>query len=130
MKKKRRTFSKDDKRLAVEDYVSGRNTPQEVANSLNIAVGLLYKWRADLEESGKEDRVLELKDEGLSAEHARRIQELEEQVLEYQKKVGEQTLVIDLLKKLRQSPNFRPESELTGLIDITKSLAPKRKRSK
>jgi len=130
VKKKRRTFSKDDKRLAVEDYVSGRNTPQEVANSLNIAVGLLYKWRADLEESGKEDRVLELKDEGLSAEHARRIQELEEQVLEYQKKVGEQTLVIDLLKKLRQSPNFRPESELTGLIDITKSLAPKRKRSK
>lgn len=130
MKKKRRTFSKDDKRLAVEEYVSGRNTPQEVANSLNIAVGLLYKWRTDLEESGKEDRVLELKDEGLSAEHARRIQELEEQVLEYQKKVGEQTLVIDLLKKLRQSPNFRPESELTGLIDITKSLAPKRKRSK
>ena len=130
MKKKRRLFSNDDKRLAVDDYVSGRKTPLEVANTLNIAVGLLYKWRTDLSDAGKEERVQALEGEGLSADHARRIQELEEQVLEYQKKVGEQALVIDLLKKLRQSPNFRPESELTGLIEITKSLDPKRKRSK
>lgn len=130
MKKSRRSFSDETKRAAVDAYVSGRKTPLEVANELNIAVGLLYKWRTDMSDAGKEARVKKLEDEGVSPDHAKRILELEEQVAEYQKKVGEQAVMIDLLKKLRQSPNFRPESELTGLIEITKALDPKRKRSK
>lgn len=130
MKKSRRSFDNETKRAAVDAYVSGQKTPLEVANELNIAVGLLYKWRTDMSDAGKEARVRKLEDEGVSPDHARRILELEEQVAEYQKKVGEQALVIDLLKKLRQSPSFRPESELTGLIEITKALDPKRKRSK
>jgi transposase-like protein len=130
VKKSRRSFDNETKRAAVDAYVSGQKTPLEVANELNIAVGLLYKWRTDMSDAGKEARVRKLEDEGVSPDHARRILELEEQVAEYQKKVGEQALVIDLLKKLRQSPSFRPESELTGLIEITKALDPKRKRSK
>ena len=130
MKKSRRSFNDETKRAAVDAYVSGQKTPLEVANELNIAVGLLYKWRTDMSDAGKEARVKKLEDEGVSPDHAKRILELEEQVAEYQKKVGEQAVMIDLLKKLRQSPNFRPESELTGLIEITKALDPKRKRSK
>lgn len=130
MKKSRRSFNDETKRAAVDAYVSGRKTPLEVANELNIAVGLLYKWRTDMSDAGQEARVKKLESEGLSPDHAKRILELEEQVAEYQKKVGEQAVMIDLLKKLRQSPNFRPESELTGLIEITKALDPKRKRSK
>ena len=130
MKRPRRNFSDEIKRAAVDDYVSGRKSAAEVAGEMNIAVGLLYKWRIVMSEAGQENRTAELQSEGLSPEHARRFRELEEQLAEYQKKVGEQAVVIDLLKKLRQSKNFQPGSELTGLIETTKSLAPKRRASK
>jgi transposase-like protein len=130
MKKPKRHFSDEAKRAAVDEYVSGRKSAAQVAGELNVAVGLLYKWRVALSEAGEETRAAELETDGLSPEHARRFRDLENQITEYQKKVGEQAVMIDLLKKLRQSKNYQPGSELTGLIETTKSWAPKRKPAK
>ena len=130
MKRPKRYFSDEEKRRAVEEYVSGRKKAAEVASEINIAVGLLYKWRVMLAESDKGARIDELQATGSSLDQSRRIVELEEQVAEYQKKVGELTLINDLLKKLRQSGTSPLANELTGLIETTKSSSLKRKRWK
>lgn len=79
-----------------------------------------------LEAKDRGSRVDELGAEGHHPHDARRIQRLEEELAEYKRKVGEQTLIIDILKKLRQSKIYLPESELSGLIDTIKSSARKR----
>lgn len=131
MRRPKRNFSDEVKRAAIDDYVSGRKSAAEVAASMNIAVGLLYKWRVSMTEATQEARLSELENDGSSpAEQARRILELEDELAEYQKKVGEQAVIIDLLKKLRQSKSFQSESELSGLIETTRSSNLKRKRWK
>ena len=56
-KRTRRRFSEDQKRQAVGDYVSGQRQATEVAAELDIAVGLLYKWKADFEQKDRSSRV-------------------------------------------------------------------------
>ena len=126
----RRHFSDEIKRQAVEDYVFGRKTVAELSVELGVAQGVIYRWKVCLDENAREGRIGELESQGLDPVAARRIRKLEEEVAEYQKKVGEQTVIIDLLKKLRQSKSFRPESELSGLIDTMKPLGRRKGRAK
>ena len=56
----------------------------------------------------------------------KKILDLELELAEYQKKLAEQVLINDLLKKLRMQPNFQPEKNVTGLTDIIKSLNQKK----
>lgn len=126
MGKNRRQFSEEAKRQAVDDFVSGRRTAAEIAAELGLAQGVIYKWRVQLEAKGRQARIDELGAEGHHPWDAKRIQRLEEELAEYKKKVGEQAVVIDLLKKLRQSKSSLPESELSGLIGIIKSSARKK----
>lgn len=116
MGKPKRHFSDEIKRQAVGDYVSGRKTATELSAELGIAQGLIYKWKVSLDENTREGRIGELESQGHDPESARCIRKLEEEVAEYQKKVGEQTVIIDLLKKLRNLPISQRESELSGLI--------------
>lgn len=124
--KTRRTFSDEEKRQAVDDYVSGRKTAAEIGSELQIHANMIYRWRAELEAAGKLARVEELQGQGMDREAARKIQQLEDELEEYKKKLAEQIVINDLLKKLRDSKTFRPESELTGLINTMKSSARKK----
>lgn len=126
MRKPRRHFSDEIKRQAVEDFVAGRRSAAEISAELGVVPGVIYRWRVQLEEQARETRIGELEAEGRNPEDAKRIQRLEEELAEYKRKVGEQTLIIDLLKKLRQSRIYLPESELSGLIDTVKSSVRKR----
>lgn len=126
MGKIKRQFSEETKRQAVDDFVSGRRSAAEIATELGLAQGVIYRWRVQLETKARGARVDELGIEGHHPHDAKRIQRLEEELAEYKRKVGEQTLIIDILKKLRQSKIYLPESELSGLIDTIKSSARKR----
>lgn len=126
MGKTKRQFSEETKKQAVDDFVSGRRTAAEIAAELGLAQGVIYRWRVQLEAKDRGNRVDELGAEGHHPHDARRIQRLEEELAEYKRKVGEQTLIIDILKKLRQSKIYLPESELSGLIDTIKSSARKK----
>jgi hypothetical protein len=53
--------------------------------------------------------------------------ELELEIAEYQKKLAEQVLINDLLKKLRMQPNFQPEKSASGLTEIIRNLNQKKK---
>lgn len=126
MGKIKRQFSEETKQQAVDDFVSGRRSAAEIAAELGLAQGVIYRWRVQLEAKARGARVDELGAEGHHPHDAKRIQRLEEELAEYKRKVGEQTLIIDILKKLRQSNIYLPESELSGLIDTIKSSARKR----
>jgi transposase-like protein len=130
MAKKRIHYSEAEKQAAVEEYLSGRKRAEDIARAMGVPQGYLYKWRVQLDEKAKGARSEELESMGHSKTEARKIQSLEDELEEYKKKVAEQSLVIDLLKKLRASPNSQPESELTGLIRTMKSLDRKGKPSK
>lgn len=123
MSKSRKHFEESVKRQAVDEYVSGRKPAQVVADELGITRSQLYKWRVQLDERDKGARVEELESMGHSRSDARKIQSLEDEIEEYKKKLAEQVLINDLLKKLQTSKASQPESELTGLIEMQKRSA-------
>lgn len=129
-KKTRKKFTEEEKRQAVADYVSGARTAQTIANELGTDIQAIYRWRTFYDEQRKDLRLSELQAEGSSQELAERIIRLQDEVEAYQKKVAEQAIMLDLLKKLRTSGRFQPESELSGLIATTKKSDLKKKRVK
>jgi transposase-like protein len=129
-KKTRKKFTEEEKRKAVADYVSETRTAQQIANELGTDIQAIYRWRTFYDEQKKGLRLSELQSEGSSEEFAERIIRLQDEVEAYQKKVAEQAIMLDLLKKLRTSGRFQPESELSGLIATTKKSDQKKKRVK
>lgn len=129
-KKSRRQFTDEQKRIAVDDYVSGRKTAAQVATENDVPVGVIYRWRVQLDERAKGSRIDELEAQGMSPQMARKFQQQEAEIEEYQKKVAQQAIIIDLLKKLQGSTISQPESELTGLIDTTRKLARSKRHAK
>lgn len=130
MKRTRKHFSAEIKKQAVEEYVSGKKDAAKIAAELGIDRGLIYKWRVELHEGAKGARVAELEAQGISATEARRILNYEAVIEEYQKKVAEQAIMIDLLKKLQTSTAYQSESELTGLINTSRRLARSKRLAK
>lgn len=126
MRKPRRTFTQEQRKKAVEEFISGSKSAIEIAAELGTDPTHIYRWKVAAEEKAKGARIDALESEGHDPEAARKILKLEEELEEYKKKVGELTLINDLLKKLPQRSS-RPESELSGLIDTMKSSARKRK---
>jgi transposase-like protein len=129
-RKPRRTFSDEQKKNAVDDYVSGRKTAGQVAKENEVPVGVIYRWRVQMDERVKTDRIDELENKGATSQMARKILELEAEMEEYQKKVAQQSVIIDLLKKLQTPRSLQPGSELTGLLDTMKKSGRSKKRVK
>jgi hypothetical protein len=75
-------------------------------------------------------RLPKLQGDGGDPDLAERVLQQKEEIAIYQKKVFELSVMVDLLKKLQTSGPYQPESELSGLIAITKKSDRKRKRSK
>jgi transposase-like protein len=128
MGKKRNQFTTEEKRKAVDEYVSGRRRAEDIACDLGVPQGYLYKWRVQLDEAAKGVAIEELEAQGYSREQARLIEQQREEIEAYKQTVAKQAVIIDLLKKLQTSSHSPLENELTGLIDITKRSAPKKKQ--
>lgn len=127
--KKRRTFKESDKSRAVEDYVSGKRTAAQIGASLGCAPNLVYRWKAEADVSKRDLRASDIVASGIrDASDVRRILDLEDELDEYKRTVAQQTVLIDLLKKLDRSKNYQPESELLGLIRTTNKSARRRSR--
>ena len=129
MRKPRRTFTREQRKKAVEEFVSGTKSAGEIAAELGIDPTHIYRWKVAAEEKAKGLRVDALEAEGHPPEVARHILKLEEELVEYKKKVGELTLINDLLKKLRPK-SLQSGSELTGLIETIRDSERKRKPAK
>lgn len=130
MGKAKRKFSDATKRAAVDDYLSGRKTAAQVAAEHEVSTGQVYSWRVQLDEKAKNSRVDELEAAGRSPEDVKLILQLEAERDAYQKTVGEQTVIIELLKKRLRSTSSQQRSELTGLIEMLEQSVRKRKHGK
>ena len=123
----RKQFSREARTRAIEEYTSGLKTAQELSDELGTVPQTIYRWKATHTENQKGIRLEEIIADGNSREQAKKIQQLEDQISAYKSKVAEQTIIIDLLKKLQDPEVLAPESELNGLIETTSKLARKRK---
>lgn len=125
-KKPRRKFSDEKKKEILDAYISGAKSASELAQEHQISQGLIYQWKSDRGLKDRNNRIDELTDEGMTRAMAIKIQQQEAEIEAYQKKVAEQAVIIDLLKKLQTSNSYQSVSELTGLIGTTKKSVRKR----
>lgn len=130
MRKSRRVFTEEQKREAVEIYLSGRKKVSEVAASYGVHPQVIYKWKTDLEEKSKTLRAEDLQSDGLSPQAVKRILDLERENEELKKALGEKALMVDLLKKLRATKGSVSESDVIGLSEIIKESARSKKPAK
>ncbi len=54
MRTKRKSYSKEFKRQAVEMLEARAGKPKEVCAAVGVPHGMLYRWRAELEKEGAE----------------------------------------------------------------------------
>lgn len=127
-KKSRRSYPLEYKQKLVEEYISGAANAQEIAEREGILPGQIYRWKTQLEERAKLDRVGELEREGMSPAEARRVREMEDELEAYKAKVAEQAMAIDLLKKLH--PSFQSERRSSGYAEIKRKLGRSKGRAK
>jgi len=123
MKKKKYQFTEEQKRKAVDEYVAGHRRAEDIAKELGIPQGYLYKWRVQLSERGKNARVDELEGKGMSREVAQMFEMKQAEIDAYRAALAQQIVINDLLKKLPASMISQRESELNGLLAITRKLA-------
>jgi transposase-like protein len=128
MGKPKRKFSDEIKKKAVDDYVSGRKSAAQLAAEHETSVNSIYTWRVQLDEKSKGVQLDELESSGRSREDAKLILELKAERDAYQKVVGEQAVMLELLKKRLRSTSSQQWSELTGLIETLEKSVQKRKR--
>ena len=88
--KARRKFSKEFKQAAVRQLASGKSAA-EVARALEVHPSDLYRWRRELEEHGAQAFT------GVGRKRAD-----DDRVADLERKVGQQTLEIDFLKRALQ----------------------------
>ena len=130
MGKPRRKFSDEVKLSAVNDYVTGRKSVAQVAAELGVSPGQIYSRRVKLDEIARGAKIDELSSSGRSPEDVKFILELIAERDAYQRTVGEQTMIIELLKKRLRSTSSQQRSELTGLIETLERAVQKRKLGK
>lgn len=130
VKRSRKKFSKEQKEKAIDDYISGKKSAQEIAIDFETDAQAVYRWKTAREEKIKGARFDELINEGSTFAQAKKIIELELEIEEYKKKLAQEVLINELLKKLGPSKNLARENELTGLIRTSHQLDLKNKRVK
>lgn len=131
-KKNKKKWPIELKKKIVQEYLSGGKTASEIAeaNGFGNDPGRIYKWRHELNQISQGEKIDVLKSEGYSFLQAKKIHELEQEIFEYQKKLAEQVLITDLLKKLHASKNSAPEKNVSGLTETMRLLAPNKKLRK
>tara|TARA_Y100000590_G_C15524284_1_gene940611 strand:+ start:101 stop:496 length:396 start_codon:yes stop_codon:yes gene_type:complete len=127
-RKTRKSYSKEYKREIVEEYLSGRTEAAEIAAREGLNLQFIYRWKTQIEEWEKKERIGVLESEGMSPEDARKVRDLEEELEAYKAKVAEQALHIDLLKKLQ--PDYLSEKRSNGYAETKRKLARSKKGAK
>jgi len=129
MTKTRMNYDVEYKRRIVSEYLSGLLSAQALADREGLDRGQIYKWRVQLDQRARDERIEAMVDnEGMSFEQARRIRELEEELAATQKQLAQTVVENDLLKKLQPNSPFAKKS--SGYIETKQLLARSRGRAK
>ena len=117
-KKSKRKFSDEVKRKAVESFISGHKSAAQIAAEVGISPSQVYQWKIQLQEKQVRGRVNELESAGWSESAARALHAKETEIEAYQKKLAEQTVIMDLLKKLPISVKCQLPKNVSGSEEI------------
>ena len=112
----RRKFSKEFKLAAIRSLQTGQSAG-EVARALEVHPSDLYRWRRELEEHGERAFT------GIGKKRAE-----ESQVAELERKIGQQALEIDFLKRTLQ--HVEEQRRLRALTGGAASTNRSKKKSK
>lgn len=126
MKKQRIKYGLDYKQKLVDEFIAGASSAQEIAEREGLEAAHLYNWKSQLERRAKKERVSELVDEGSTAEAARRILELEEELEDARKLIAVYAMANEFLKKI-QTP---PEKKSSGYIETKRRWGRSKWRAK
>ena len=126
----RKKYDLEYKRKIVQEYLEGKLTAQQLAKREGLVTGQIYTWRVQVENRARHERVEEIQTENPQStlEQARRIQELEEELADYRQKVADQSMIIDLLKKIQ--PGSPYVKKLSGYAETKSTLGRSKRRPK
>lgn len=129
-KTNRKKYDLEYKRKIVQEYLDGQLTAQQIAEREGLIPGQIYNWRVQVENRARHERVeaIQVENPETTLEQAKRIQELEEELEDYRQKVADQSMTIDLLKKLQ--PGSPYVKKLSGYAEIKGTLGRSKRRLK
>lgn len=127
-KKSRRAFDREYKKRIVSEYLEGSLSAQQIADREGVERFQIYSWKSQLEARDKKERFEELTEAGHNPDDVRRMMELEEELEAYKAKVAEQSVMIDLLKKLH--PSFQSEKKSSGYVELKRQVSRSKGRVK
>ena len=121
-KKSKKHYDLEYKRQIVQEYLQGGIKSAALAEREGIERGQIYKWKIQLDNLARGERIEEIADtEGVSLDQARKIRELEEELEATQRKLAQVVLECDLLKKIQPGSPFARRS--SGYIETKQLLA-------
>jgi transposase-like protein len=126
MKKTRNYHTTEHKKKLVDEYMSGANTVEAIAVREKIDRAMIYKWKAQLENKARDERIETMEAAGHHPDDIRRLMELEDELAAAKTKIADQALAIDLLKKIQ--PNFQSGKRSSGYAELKQALGTPLKR--
>jgi transposase-like protein len=131
-KKSKQHYDLEYKRRIVREFLEGNIKSAALAEREGIERGQIYKWKTQLDNLARRERVDELVEDGASLDQARRIRELEEQLQATQKKLAQEVVERELLEELvkKTDPSSAFARRSSSFVDIKNALARSRGRSK
>ena len=134
-KKSKKVYDFDYKRRIVDEYVSGQTAAKVIAEREGLVLGQIYKWRIQLHEHNRADRLeqIQIENPSVTLEQARRIRELEEELAATQKKLAQMAIENECLgelvkKKIDPSSPYARRS--SGFVELKAALARSKGRVK
>jgi transposase-like protein len=97
----RKRYSHDFKRQVVEQFERGESSAQELGRKLNVHPISIYNWARKVREGT------------LRSSPTKRERDLEKKLAAAERKIGQQAIAIDLLKKL-QAESSRSQRKFVG----------------
>ena len=126
MKKTRNYHTIEYKKKLVDEYISGTSTVEVIAEREKLDRAMIYKWKAQLENKSRTERIETLEASGHNPDDVRRIMELEDELAAAKAKIADLALANDLLKKIQ--PNYQSGKKSSGYAELKRSLATPLKR--
>ena len=127
-KRNKRKFTEEEKRKAVNEYVSGRRSAEEIATELGVTAQYIYNWRVRFDELAKGQHVASFEAQGIDPKVAKLLSDKDDELRAYKEKVAELSLHVDLLKKLH--PALERSTSANGYGEIVRALKPSKKPAK
>ena len=121
MKRTKKSYDIEFKKRVVQEFTAGEQSCEAIARREGISSSHIYKWKAQLENRTRGERIDALEAEGHNPQDVRRIMELEDEIEAYKAKVAEQAIAIDLLKKIH--PSFQSEKKSSGYAELKNAVS-------